>query len=378
MEQRISPLERCHLIMDWTEMMAEDSVEGRCARIAKWLKRYGHLQGVAFSLQDPRLDRTIVYTETIPEDVLQNLEDILPKLSEAENTTDVTEFMILSGGKLSVTNEPRDYQSTMQAVLAEPLATEAHAIGALALVGKANTINSLLDEQGKSSWVGPLISRLLDNSISHEVKDKKIRMLNLYQTISSSLAYVGDLYELLTTIMTVVTSELHCEEGSVLFHDEDSNEFEFFTAVGATAEELKTMRFPADKGIAGKALKERTTVVVNDVQTSPLFYRSIDEEHDFKTESILAAPLISGEEVVGVIEAINKLGNKRFDKEDAQILSAIADEVALAVKHARLFDYVVNSYCKVRQGQGSCKGCERPLKSWTPCVIHLEQQAGGS
>jgi len=70
MEQRISPLERCHLIMDWTEMMAEDSVEGRCARIAKWLKRNGHLQGVAFLLQDPRLDRTIVYTETIPEDMV--------------------------------------------------------------------------------------------------------------------------------------------------------------------------------------------------------------------------------------------------------------------------------------------------------------------
>ena len=116
------------------------------------------------------------------------------------------------------------------------------------------------------------------------------------------------------------------------------------------------------------------TLVVNDVADSPDFYGNIDEEHDFKTRSILATPLISGEEAVGIIEAINKIGDDGFDKEDAQILAAIADEVALAVKNARLFDYVVDSYCKIRQGLSSCKGCERPLKSWTPCIRHLEEQ----
>jgi hypothetical protein len=46
--------------------------------------------------------------------------------------------------------------------------------------------------------------------------------------------------------------------------------------------------------------------------------------------------------------------------------------VALAVKNAKLFDFVVDSYCKIRQGLNSCKGCKRPLKSWTPCVRQLE------
>ena len=36
-------------------------------------------------------------------------------------------------------------------------------------------------------------------------------------------------------------------------------------------------------------------------------------------------------------------------------------------------DYVVNSYCKQRQGATSCKGCQRPLKSWTLCVKYLEK-----
>lgn len=111
--------------------------------------------------------------------------------------------------------------------------------------------------------------------------------------------------------------------------------------------------------------------MVNDVQSDPDFYGNIDEDHDFKTKSILAAPLIAGEEPVGILNAINKIETKFFDKDDDQILSAIADEIALAVKHARLFEYVVENYCKIKQGKNSCRDCKRPLKTWTPCARHL-------
>ena len=50
-------------------------------------------------------------------------------------------------------------------------------------------------------------------------------MLNLYQNVSSSLAYISDLQELLTTITGIVTSELLCEESSVLLYDQETHEF---------------------------------------------------------------------------------------------------------------------------------------------------------
>jgi signal transduction protein with GAF and PtsI domain len=244
-------------------------------------------------------------------------------------------------------------------------------LGSLALVTDLETVHHLTGGKSPLPWLTTTISSLLYNTISQEQNAEKIRFLRLYQTVSSALGYVGDLQELLTTIVSIVTAELPSEEGSILLHDEEANEFEFFTAVGETGAELVKLRFPADKGIAGRALRERSTLVVNDVQSSPDFYGSIDEDHDFQTRSILAAPLISGEETVGVIEAINKIGKDGFDEEDKRLLTAIADEVALAIKNAKLFDYVVDSYCKIRQGQNSCKGCKRPLKSWTPCAIQL-------
>jgi transcriptional regulator with GAF, ATPase, and Fis domain len=374
MQQETFTLEQAKLVTSWAELMGEYEVEKQCAKIATWLKRYCGVSGSAFFLQDSRLAQDFRYADTVSEEVLHNLHALLPHMHQAVDKEHEAIFLAMSDEGLAIREDRGHDQSLKQVILATILSTKEHPIGTVALVAQSDAVQSLLDEENRSCWFGPLIANLLDNAISHEEKSKKISRLNLYQTVSSSLAYAGGLHELLNTIMSIVTSELLCEEGSVLMFDEENNEFEFFTAVGETGKDLEKVRFPADKGIAGRALREGTTLVVNDVANDPDFYGNIDEEHEFKTKSILATPLISGEEVVGVIEAINKIGDDGFDKEDAQILAAIADEVALAVKNARLFDYVVDSYCKIRQGLSSCKGCERPLKSWTPCIRYLEGQ----
>jgi putative methionine-R-sulfoxide reductase with GAF domain len=352
------------------EILGEYELEKQCALIATWLKLHCNVSGSAFFVRDPRLSQQFLYRDNVREDIIHNLQGTLPHLHQAVSGNNETVFFVMKDDKLAIIEEPDSGNDHQDIILATVLSNQDHPLGVVALILKPQTVRFLVDEEHKSCWFSPLISSLLDNTISHEEKNRKLQRLNLYQTVSSSLAYVGDLYELLNTIMSIVTSELHCEEGSILFYDEENNELEFFTAVGETGKDLERVRFPADKGIAGRALRELTTQIVNDIETSPDFYGNIDEEHSFKTKSILATPLISGEEIVGVIEAINKIDGQ-FDKEDGQILSAIADEVALAVKHTRLFEYVVDSYCKIRQGKSSCKNCKRPLKSWTPCAVQI-------
>ena len=352
------------------DILGEYALEKQCALIANWLKRYCGVSGSAFFLHDSRVSQQFLYRDNVREDIIHNLQGTLPHLHQAVGNNNKPVYFVMRDGNLAIIEEPESEKSPQDIILAAVLSNQDHPLGVVALIVKPETVKFLVDEEHNSCWFTPLISSLLDNAISHEEKNRKLNRLNLYQTVSSSLAYVGDLYELLTTIMSIVTSELRCEEGSILFYDEENNELEFFTAVGETGKDLETDRFPADKGIAGRALRELTTQIVNDVESSPDFYGDIDEEHSFKTKSILATPLVSGEEIVGVIEAINKIEGQ-FDKEDGQILAAIADEVALAVKHTRLFEYVVDSYCMIRQGKSSCKNCKRPLKSWTPCAVRI-------
>jgi len=358
--------------MNLIQMISTRSMEDQCAKIAEWLKKHYDLYVIGFFLKGPHTTRAHFFTETAPIKIVHSLEDMLLKLHQSEKTQNTVLLFALKEGK-PIVFDAMEHSDTMNpAGIVIPLSVPGHLIGTLALVTDPKTIRQFTTGSLENISFFSLISALLKNAYLHELNDKKIRMLNLYQTVSSSLAYIGDLQELLSTITGIVTSELFCEESSILLYDENTNEFEFFTAFGETGIGLVSKRFPADRGIAGRAMREVKTQVVNDCKRDPDFYCAIDEENGFQTKSILSAPLISGNEKVGVINAINKIETNFFDKEDDQVLTAIGDEVALAVKNAKFFEYVVNSYCKIRQGLNSCKGCERPLKSWTPCVRHLE------
>jgi putative methionine-R-sulfoxide reductase with GAF domain len=358
-------------IADLAKLMITHNTEAQCSAITDWLKQHYDFDVIGYYLRDPRTDMDQFFASNVPQDMVGKIEGMLTEYHHTDETGREVLFFSRDGESLDRFGSADPFESAQTIGLAIPLKTRDRSIGTLALFAEVNVARDLHTQPEKLSFL-PLLSALLENALVHELKDNKIRMLNLYQTVSSSLTYIGNLQELLTTINGIVTSEILCEESSVLFYDEETNEFEFFTAFGETGMELVATRFPADRGIAGRALKEMTTQVVNNCSSDPDFYCVIDEEHGFQTKSILSAPLISGNEKVGVINAVNKLNGHFFDKEDDQVISAIADEVALAVKNSRLFEFVVDSYCKIRQGLNSCKGCKRPLKSWTPCVRQLE------
>lgn len=361
-----------HTYSDLVKLISTHSIEEQCAYIENWLRQHYPLDGIGFFLKGPESTRTHFFSKSVPMNVVQNLQEMLISVNQTKEAENDVLFFAQKDWEFITISQIENPGSLEPMGIAIPLELSEGIAGTLTLLADSETIHNFNSEIPSRLSFVPLISKLLNNAYSHEMKDNKIRMLNLYQNVSSSLAYISDLQELLATITGIVTSELLCEESSILLYDQESNEFEFFTAFGDTGMKLVSERFPADRGIAGRALRERKTQVVNDVQNDPDFFRSFDEEHAFKTKSIIAAPLIAGEEPVGVLNAINKIETKYFDKEDDQILSAIADEVAYAVKNARLFEYVVESYCKIRQGLNSCKGCKRPLKSWTPCVRQLE------
>jgi len=75
----------------------------------------------------------------------------------------------------------------------------------------------------------------------------------------------------------------------------------------------------SDEGIVGRVLKERETIVVNDVSSSPYFLSKIDSESGYKTNNIIASPIFdSTREVAGVLEVLNK--EDGFDDDDIKFM----------------------------------------------------------
>lgn len=159
---------------------------------------------------------------------------------------------------------------------------------------------------------------------------------------------------------------------SVLLLGENKQHFHFYQVEGPAKPVLEAAQFPIGEGIAGSVLDSQESEVINDVQGDARFFGKFDSESEFQTQNMIAIPLTAGDEKVGILEVINKVEGQDFSEDERLSLMLIAEEIAFAIHNARIFEYVVNSYCLIRQGEHSCRGCKRPLGSLTPCVKYRE------
>jgi GAF domain-containing protein len=214
-----------------------------------------------------------------------------------------------------------------------------------------------------------MVNRLLDRQQS----ERQLSHLNAYLNVSSMLSQPLGLHEMLKAVLFCSMEVVSAEASSVLLLDDEKQNFLFYQAEGPAKPDLEAITFPVDKGLAGAVYGSQTPELINDVPNDPRFFGKVDSETGFVTRSMIAVPLTAGDERVGVLEVINKMSGEPFTVEEFMLLVSIADEIAFAIRNARFFEYVVDSYCLQRQGLATCRGCRRPLGSWTPCVKYREE-----
>jgi GAF domain-containing protein len=218
-----------------------------------------------------------------------------------------------------------------------------------------------------------LVSHSLANLLDRTSLEKQLYRLNTYMNVSSLIAQALDLRDVLEAVLYFGMEALSAEAASVLLLDYEKKNFRFYSVEGPAKTVLLTATFPADQGLAGSVLRSGRSEVINDVRNDPRFYDRTDAQSGFVTRNVVAVPLAAGEEKIGVLEILNRMDGAPFTEEDRLLLQPIAEEVAFAIRNAKLFEVVVKSYCKQRQGLNTCKDCKRPLGSWTPCVRYREE-----
>jgi len=254
-------------------------------------------------------------------------------------------------------------------VILYPLQDKQNCIGLIGLVPDNNAAPAQSHIWEK---VLHLITGAVNRLLDREKTERQITYLNTYLTVSSMLAQSIGLHELLGIALSCSMDIVSAEAASVLLLDDEKKSFAFYEVEGPAKIALMKSTLPADKGIAASVLQTGQSEIINDVQNDPRFYRDTDRETGFVTRNMIAIPLIAGEEQIGVLEVLNKSGGQSFTEEEQLLLLSIAEEIAFAIRNAKVFEYVVDTYCKQRQGLGSCKGCKRPLGSWTPCAQQRE------
>lgn len=228
-------------------------------------------------------------------------------------------------------------------VLCVPLFGMDKVIGAIEVINKKSREGFTNDDlnflKSNAGQIGILIeySKLLNDTSE---RANQFRLLREIGTIINSTLKEN---EIMKRTIESITKLLHSESGSLLILDEKSNELYFDVAHGEKGDEVKRIRLKLGEGIAGWVAKEGKPLVVNDVQSDKRHYRKADEASQYVTRNILCVPVKIKGKVIGVIEAVNKI-NGLFTKGDLSILTYLADQVAIAIDNAKLYEELKRTF----------------------------------
>ena len=138
---------------------------------------------------------------------------------------------------------------------------------------------------------------------------------------------------------TAVAAEASC----IALYEPLDNLLHIEFASGEADEGVRHLTLPMGQGILGEVAASGKAVLVEDAHRDPRFDSSVDRQTGFTTKSILATPIRRREELLGVLEVINKKGGPCFTEEDSLLLEVVANQAAVAIENAKLFERMVQS-----------------------------------
>jgi Nif-specific regulatory protein len=157
--------------------------------------------------------------------------------------------------------------------------------------------------------------------------------------ISTWVSSVQDLDQLLELIIETATRMMDAKASSLLLLDPKTKKLYFKVATGAKKDDVKRFEIELGQGIAGYVAQTGESLLIPDVTQDPRWYKEISESIGFSTRSIACVPLKVMNEIIGVVEIIDKADKSAITNEDLKILSVFADLAALAIGNARKIEH---------------------------------------
>jgi GAF domain-containing protein len=145
------------------------------------------------------------------------------------------------------------------------------------------------------------------------------------------LASEQEFGRLLRSIVEVARAIFGAKASSVFLFDEGTDELVFAAVAGDDEQHLVGKRMPSSTGIAGWVLSSRTPLVLDDVQKDPRFARDVAEGTGYVPQGMMAVPLLDDEEVLGVLQVLDRPAKSRFSLQEMELLGLFASQAAIAL-----------------------------------------------
>ncbi len=283
----------------------------------------------------------------------------------AVSTTDTTAFVtsIATTGQATYINH-LNHQSDIslrlpnreiiQSALGVPLEQEGNIIGVLILVDTTNPVRFSDKHITWATMFGVQATIALHNAklfeeLRHFNEELDLRVaertralheesnrVKILLRITSELSESLDQDHVLSQALHLVNEVVNATQGVILLINQETNQFTFQAAFGLDRP-IPRQGIPTgmstNEGLAGWMIENRSAVIVDDTEKDPRWViRASSQEH----RSVLGVPLISNEEVIGVMMLFH-LEPGAFTMQQLDLVEAAAIQVANAINNANLY-----------------------------------------
>lgn len=179
-----------------------------------------------------------------------------------------------------------------------------------------------------------------------------IQQLNYLQKISQRISEMKSLDVLLFDIMQSCKELMNAEASSLLIYDEEEDVLNFEIVTNEKDDVIKKISCKMGEGIAGWVGLNRQPLLIEDCYDDPRFNPEVDKLTNFRTKSMICAPMVRNDKLIGVIQVINKKNDDIFREGDLNIFTILASQCAISIENAKLTEIQIQQ-----------KALERELKT---------------
>ena len=240
---------------------------------------------------------------------------------------------------LSELGDGKEEPTLAQSALVAPITLRGQVIGALGLQEAEGARQWTADEIALVEAIADQMALAIENARLFEEAQRRLREITTLYEASQACLSISDQESLLAAIIEAATRTTGATLGSVMLVDEKKGEYVFGATYGMSEETIAAIKtelhIPLEEGLVGVMVSAGHPLVVADVSTDP---RWVPLETKEPMCSFLGVPLVSrdGRPLGAITLSHPEVG--AFDENHARLLSTFANQAALSIENARLFE----------------------------------------
>ncbi|MGV8121790.1 MAG: diguanylate cyclase [Candidatus Xenobiia bacterium LiM19] len=242
------------------------------------------------------------------------------------------------------TREAMDDQG-IKSLLFLPLKLENKLAGFIGFESTERTTDWTEDDISMLRVASEVIAQALERRTKEQELQKQMYNLSILYDVGKALNFIDDLSMLIAHILDRAIDIAGSTKGSLMLYNIETDELIVRLVRGLDKEteekilngEIQCKRIKRGEGIAGRVFASGSSIIINNTSEDPRF---VDSMNTYAT-NILCIPLKVYQETIGVINITGKKDNGRFTENDLQTVTALANQVAIAINNAKLYELAV-------------------------------------